>query len=429
MKKELAVGTFVFEQKDAEAAESALYQKHIALTNKSHIAAFAGFLMPLWYSSISQEHNAVRKTAGMFDCTHMGVLEVTGPQAEPFLNIISTNDVSKLEPGSAQYSYIIDAAGNVLDDIIIYRREKEKFMVVVNAANEPKIKTYIKGLLSGQVVIDADNPSRKLQYKPIVRDMRDTNSGSDGRVDIAVQGPASADVVLNLLKNRNDKEAIRNLKSFHFFETTIDGIDCIISRTGYTGAKVGFEFYVHPVKAGRIWDMILSAGKQFGLLPCGLGSRDSLRTEAGLPLYGHELDGQFGISPFEAGYNWAVKLQKDFFIGKAAMQKRAQNYNMEVARIELPGEKGVRPVRQNDAVIDSSGSCIGWILSCAKVAYKQIALAYVGRDSIKEGTALGVYYIVRSSGQVLAGRKKNIGKGERLDADITGKGLSRFAKF
>ena len=346
-----------------------------------------------------------------------------------FLNLISTNDVSRLESGTAQYSYIIDAAGNVLDDIIIYRREKEKFMVVVNAANEPKIKAYIKGLLAGEVVIDADEPNRKLEYKPAVRDMRDTKAGSDCRVDIAVQGPASVDVVLKLVKNEKDKEAIRNLKSFKFIETTVDGIDCIISRTGYTGAKVGFEFYVHPDKAGRIWDMVLDAGGKFGVLPCGLGSRDSLRIEAGLPLYGHELDGQFGISPFEAGYGWAVKLQKGFFIGKAAMQQRAENYHKEVARIELPGEKGVRPVRQNDAVLNSDGLCIGWVLSCAKVGEKQIALAYVGRDSVKEGTIVGVYYIARSSGQVQNGRKENVGRSERLKADIIGKGLSRFARF
>ncbi len=429
MKKKLAVGTFVFEQAETEASQSALYEKHIALTNKSHIASFAGYLMPLWYSSISDEHNAVRQAAGMFDCTHMGVLEVTGPQAEPFLNIISTNDVSKLEPGSAQYSYIIDAAGNVLDDIIVYRREKEKFMVVVNAANEPKIKAYIKGLLAGQVIIDADNPGLKLQYKPDVRDMRDTKSGKDCRVDIALQGPASVDVVLSLLKNQKDKDAIGNLKSFKFIETTIEGIDCIISRTGYTGAKVCFEFYVHPDKAGRIWDLILSSGKKFGVLPCGLGARDSLRIEAGLPLYGHELDGAFGISPFEAGYNWAVKLQKEFFIAKSAMQNRAQNYNTEVVRIEVAGEKGVRPVRQNDAIIGTGGTCIGWVLSCAKVADKQIALVYVDRDSIKEGVAIGVYYVARNSGQVQNGKKENVGKGERVNADITGKGLSRFARF
>jgi glycine cleavage system T protein len=429
MNKDVAAGTFVFEQAEGPAAESALYEKHIALTDKSHIAAFAGYLMPLWYSSIREEHNAVRKKAGMFDCTHMGVLEVAGREAEAFLNIISTNDVSKLESGAAQYSYIIDAAGNVLDDIIIYHRGKGKFMVVVNAANEPKIKAYIKGLLSGEVVIDAKEPKRKTGYKPSVRDMRDTKGGSDCRADIALQGPASMDVILKLVKNPKDKEAIKNLKSFRFIETTVEGIDCIISRTGYTGAKVSFEFYVHPGKAGRIWDLVLEAGKEFGMVPCGLGSRDSLRIEGGLPLYGHELAGQFGISPFEAGYGWAVKLQKEFFIGKAAMQERSEKYNQEVVRIELPGEKGVRPVRQNDAVLNSDGLCIGWVLSCAKVGDKQIALAYVGRDSIKEGTGAGIYYAARSSSQVQNGRKESVGRGEKVKADINGKGLSRFARF
>jgi glycine hydroxymethyltransferase len=422
-------GAFIFKQQDIEAKQSSLYNEHIKLIDKSRLAPFAGFLMPLWYSSVSDEHNAVRTKAGLFDCSHMGVLEVTGPQAFGFLNTIFTNDLSKVDIGGAQYGYVLDAAGNCLDDIIIYRRAAEKFMVVVNAANEPKIKAYVNALLKDRVIIDAENPKKKLEFKPSIRDMRDTGTGSDSRIDLALQGPASLDIILALVKDKLVKDKIRELKPFKFVETNIDGIDCIISRTGYTGTAVGFEIYVHPAKAPHIWSAILKAGSKFGILPCGLGARDSLRIEAGFPLYGHELAGPYNVSPFEAGYGFAVKLQKEFFIGKAAMQSNSRQYNKEIVRLELPGEKGIRPVRQNDAVLSGTGECIGWILSCAGIADKQIALALITKNFLKSTYAVGIYYLARNDAQVKKGKKNKVEKDELLQPDITGLTLSRFAKF
>ncbi len=402
-----------------------LYKEHLRLTGKSHLAPFAGFLMPLWYSSINEEHISVRNAAGLFDCSHMGVLEVTGPHAAGFLNTITTNDINKLSPCSAQYSYILDAAGNVLDDIIIYTRAENKYMVVVNAANEPKIKAYLKALQNDQIIIDADNPDRKLEHKPDIRDMRDTSTGLDCRVDIALQGPASMDILLKIIKG----DEIKNLKPFKLFETTIDHIDCIISRTGYTGAKLGYELFVHPKKAPLLWNKLLKNGKPLGLSPCGLGARDSLRIEAGLPLYGHELAGQFNISPFEAGYGWAVKLEKQFFIGKTQMQKRAAIFDMKVERIEFAGQKGIRPVRQNDGILDDSGQCIGWVLSAAKAGEKQFALVHVIKDALNENAAVGIYYLARNQSQIEKGKKQNVQKGQPLEPDITGTVVSRFEKF
>lgn len=429
MSSEIKRGVFVFEQTEAEPIGSVLYDEHIKLTDKNRMSAFAGFLMPLWYSSVSAEHQAVRQTAGLFDCSHMGVLEAAGPQAKDFLNTVFTNNVNKLIDGKAQYGYVLDAAGNVLDDIIVYRRAEDKYMVVVNAANEPKIKAYFKALLNGEAVIDAEKPDRRLEYKPAVRDMRDIRSGGDCRVDLALQGPASMDILLQLIEDEQVKGQIKELKPFRFIETAVGGIDCIVSRTGYTGAAMGFELYVHPDKAPELWSKLLREGKSFGLLPCGLGARDSLRIEAGLPLYGHELDGPFNISPFPAGYSFAVKLDKEFFIGRAAMQKEAEQYNIEVVRLGLAGAKGIRPVRGNDAVLIGSGECIGWVLSCAKVSDKQIALALVSRDALKAGDSVGLYYLARNEGQVKKGRKQKVQKGESLETDITGITLSRFAKF
>ncbi|MGA2172082.1 MAG: glycine cleavage system aminomethyltransferase GcvT [Sedimentisphaerales bacterium] len=414
-------GAFVFEPAKQPPVGSVLYEKHLKLTDKSHIAEFAGYLMPLWYSSIAEEHSAIRHRAGVFDCTHMGALEIAGPNAESFLDMITTNNVRVLQVGSAQYSYLLDAAGNVLDDIIIYRRDKEKFMVVVNASNEPKARAYLAALQAGKAKIDLAKPGRQIKTAT-VRNMRDTKTGSDCRVDIALQGPRSVEVLSKLDKTTGQRAG--ELKSFNFFEGKIAGIDCIISRTGYTGEKVCFELFVHPENAAKLWQRLFDAGG----VPCGLGARDSLRVEAGLPLYGHELAGQYNISPFEAGYGWAVKLDKEFFIGKPAMEKISRSFDMQVARIELPGEKGVRPVRQNDGII-RDGVCIGWVLSCAKAGERQIALAYAAKGNVAEGNSVGVYYLARSESQKSKGRKETVARGERLEADIAGKIISRFEKF
>jgi glycine cleavage system T protein len=415
-------GAFVFEPTGHSPVGSVLYGEHLKLTDKSHIAEFAGFLMPLWYSSISEEHAAVRQHAGVFDCTHMGALDVCGKEAEDFLNAVTTNNVRALQIGAAQYSYILDAAGNVLDDIIVYRRGEERFMVVVNASNEPKIKAYLAAIQAGKAVIDLSNPGRKIKNAP-VRDMRDTRTGQDCRVDIALQGPASAEV-LSRMADKPTVEQVKALKSFTFFEGKLAGLDCIISRTGYTGAKVGFELFVHPGQAAKLWQKLIEAGA----LPCGLGARDSLRVEAGLPLYGHELAGPYNISPFEAGYGWAVKLDKEFFIGKPAMEKISKSFDMQVARVELPGEKGIRPVRQNDGII-SDGVCMGWVLSCAKAGQRQIALAYVEKNKAAEENSVGVYYLARSESQQSKGRKLTVRQNEKLDGDISGEIVSRFERF
>lgn len=421
-------GQFIFEPSAIAPGESALYHEHLKLTDKSRLANFVGYLMPLWYSSISAEHTAVRTAAGIFDCTHMGALEVSGSEAAGFLNVVCTNDIKKLSDGRAQYSYILDAAGNVLDDVIVYRRGPEKFIVVVNAANEAKIKAYLRAVVEAKAVIDTEKPAKKLRYRPAIWDMKDTQAGADCRVDIAVQGPASVEV-LAVVAGGEIAERIDSLKSFAFIETVVTGVDCIIARTGYTGAKVGFELFVHPEKASQLWSILLEKGRDFGLVPCGLGARDSLRIEAGLPLYGHELAGAYNISPFEAGYGWAVKLEKGFFIGRTVMAQRAQKYDMHVVRIELPGEKGIRPVRQSDGVLDSAGVCIGWVLSCAKVGEKQFALAYCSRELVREGQPVGIYYIARGSRQVAQGRAEKVEKGQAPAADIDGTVVSRFAKF
>jgi len=385
--------------------------------------------MPLWYSSISAEHAAVREAAGIFDCTHMGILEIAGAGAADFLNQLTTNSVAHLEIRRAQYSFVLGLSGNVLDDVIVYRRGREEFMLVANATNDTKIKNWVRSLVDDAVCIDPEQPGRKICSRPQVRDLRVADCEGDCRVDIALQGPKSLDVLSALIQGKEVESQIADLRPFRFVETDIRGIECLVSHTGYTGANMGFELFVHPEKASQLWEMILEAGRPWGLLPCGLGSRDSLRIEAGLPLYGHELAGRFNISPFEAGYGWAVKLDKESFIGKVAMERISREYDMKVARVQLPGTRGTRPIRQNDGVLGKHGRIIGWVLSCAVIDEKQIALVYVDRGYVEENDAVGIYYSARSERQIRQGRKQNIEKGELLEPDLTGKVASRFAGF
>ncbi len=456
MQGSTAKGAFVFEQRATEPGPSVLYDEHVRRTGKSHIAAFAGYLMPLWYSSIAEEHRAVRARAGLFDCTHMGVLEVSGDDAARFLDLVTTNRISDLKTSRARYSYILDAVGNVLDDIIVYRRDVDNFMVVVNAANEPKIRFYLRELMEGRAVVDtehgsagvgrlrgschptSDTPRNELRNRNrstidrlqvAVWDMRDPNRPKDRRVDIALQGPATMDTLAKLTDDTSAAQRISGLKSFAFVQERLAGIDCLVCRTGYTGSNVGVELFADPEQTPRLWNLLLDAGGPLGVLPCGLGARDSLRIEAGLPLYGHELDGKFNISPFEAGYGWAVKLEKEFFIGKAAMARVAETYDMEVARLELPATRGIRPIRPDDAILDRDGTCVGWVLSAAKVDDAQYALAYVAREAAREGKELGVYYLARSQNQVEQGRQQTVERGQKLAADLAGTVVSRFAKF
>lgn len=421
-------GRFVFQESTKTPTGTVLFEQHLMRIDKSRMADFAGYLMPLWFSSISAEHKAVRESAGLFDCTHMGTLEFAGKHAQDFLNAITTNNIKTLKIGSAKYSYILDAAGFVLDDIIIYRRKENNFMVVVNAANKTKIQAWLQLLQKDEAIIDIEKPARKLQNKPVIRDML-TESGKDCRVDIALQGPASKELILSMIEEQEDKQRFLEMKSFNLVETELSGINCIIVRTGYAGSEIGYELFVHPSKAAKIWALLLEKGKPLNIVPCGLGARDSLRIEAGLPLYGHELDGEFNINPFEAGYGWAVKLEKDFFIGQAVMQKKAQNYNMQVVRIEFPGQAGIRPVRQHDGILGENGICIGWVLSCAKVDEKQIALAYISKDEAEQSKQVGLYYTARSKMQVEKGKKSKVEKNQKLDGDISGTIITRFEKF
>lgn len=340
-----------------------LHETHKAMG--ARMVPFAGYDMPVWYSSVGEEHTAVREAAGLFDVSHMGVFEASGPHAADLLNVLTTNDVSALAVGESHYSYFLLPDGSVVDDLMVYRTSEEAYMMVVNASNNDKDWAWATAVNEGRVLIDRDRPSKRIQHPARLRNLREPQHGEDCRVDIAIQGPRSADTLIAL--SGNDADFSRWLKALPWagvMKATVGGHDLIISRTGYTGERVAYELFVHPDRSADLWNGLLAAGEAYGLKPCGLASRDSTRTEAGLPLYGHELSGTQGLNPADAAFGSYVKLWKPFFIGRAAFLAHEAGRDRVVVRFRM-NDKGVRRPETGDPVLDRRGKVIGTVTSCA----------------------------------------------------------------
>jgi glycine hydroxymethyltransferase len=303
-----------FEWKDTEGElkRTTLYEVH--KSSGGRMVPFAGWEMPVQYSGIYEEHLATRQAAGLFDVSHMGVYEVRGADAASFLDTICANDCGSLLPGESLYSQFLTPDADVIDDTLVYRRDWEKYLVVVNASNDDKDRTWFESVRDGKVCIDSARPwARTYGYEAEIRNLRDPQAGEDMRVDIALQGPKSRDILIAMGVDAETRRRIMKLKRTELCDAVVGGFDLIVSRTGYTGEKMAFELFVHPERAADFWNAILKAGEPFGVKPIGLGARDSLRTEAGLPLYGHEMglgSGKFGyrdLGVAEGGFGSYVK--------------------------------------------------------------------------------------------------------------------------
>ncbi len=284
---------------DAEILYTPIYDRHVALG--ARLIPFAGWMMPVQYKGILHEHKQVRTKSGLFDLGHMGQVDVTGPDSLAFLQYVATNDVSKLEPGQAQYALLTNENGGVVDDIIIYRpNEGQGYFVCVNASNKDKDVAWMQQWAAARSDLDVT-----------VTDI------SDKTGMIAIQGPDAERIMTPLVSS-----PIADLDNFAWMPNTINGIPVRLARTGYTGED-GFEVYSDIDDIGSIWDIIYDAGQPYELEAIGLGARDTLRLEARMPLYGNEMDDV--ITPLEAGLGWAVKLDKGDFVGrdKLVAQKEA----------------------------------------------------------------------------------------------------------
>ena len=407
-----------------ELRKTPLHETHLEMGAK--MVTFAGWDMPVWYSSVLEEHRAVREAAGLFDVTHMGVYQAEGPDAGMFLDSVCGNDISALGVGESCYTHFLDQNANVIDDLLVYQRGKEKFLAVVNASNDEKDWAWLNAVRKGEVCIDNKSPwAVAFGRNVILRNLRDPSADADMRVDIALQGPKSRDILLKLECSLSDRRTIRALNWAELGEVVLDGIPVVVSRTGYTGERMGFELFVHPEHTIKLWKALLKAGEDLGIKPCGLGARDSLRTEAGLPLYGHEMGGQLNLGVGQAGFTIFVKTYKPWFIGRAAFLLQESTRDAVVVRFRFD-EKRTRMAHLGDPVVDDHGKVIGTVTSCAiDFEGTLTGQAYVLEKYSAEGTGLFIY---QGSPNKTDKSPAQLNLGDRVTLPARATIISRFLK-
>jgi aminomethyltransferase len=332
------------------------------------LTVFAGFEMPLWYKSVILEHLTVRNSIGIFDISHMGRIIINGADSEHFLNYVITNDVSKLSPNSAQYSVMCNENGGIIDDFVIYRLDEDRFMMVSNATNREKDYNWL--------IKNTKNFNVKIEEI------------SDNVTMLAVQGPNTEKTLQKI--STEDLSKIERFKCGHL---RLANIDVFLSRTGYTGED-GFEVFIwnaslaKPDNAIKLWNAVLEAGKTFGIEPCGLGARDTLRLEAGMCLYGNDIDEN--TTPLEAALSFVVKLQKDNFIGKEALLKQ-KNEGIKRKRVGIQTiDQGI--LRPNFEIYGNEGGKIGHITSgtFSPLLKYSIGMGYIQTFQAQEGNIVNV---------------------------------------
>ena len=320
--------------------------------------------MPLWFKGIIEEHLATRNAAGLWDVSHMGRVEVSGREASPFLNYILTNDIRLLEDGRCVYTLLLNERGGILDDLLVYKISKEKFILVVNAATREKDISWMQE-----------------HGKNFSVNIDDVTSGT---ALIALQGPLSERILQHLVKTD-----LSILRRFQHAKMKICGVDAILSRTGYTGED-GFEINIQkcsvdePENAESLWNHIIERGKMHGILPCGLGTRDTIRLEAGLCLYGQDMDES--INPFEARLAWVINLDKENFLGKYALLDSMKNINQVRVGFEAIGEG----IPRHGYVISFKDEEIGRVTSgtYSPLLAKGIGMGYVKPSLSSAGSML-----------------------------------------
>jgi aminomethyltransferase len=332
---------------------------HIALGGK--MTPFAGFNMPVRYSSDIEEHLAVRESVGVFDVSHMGEFYLKGEGALALVQKVTSNDASMLYNGKVQYGYLPNETGGVIDDLLVYRIDEDEYMLVVNASNIEKDWNHI------------------VKYK---NDDVEMVNWSDDLCLFAVQGPKAIETLQKLTHI-----PLATIEYYSFTKGTFGGVeDVILSATGYTGAG-GFELYVPKENAEDLWNKIFEAGKEFDIKPIGLGARDTLRLEMGYCLYGHEITDE--TSPLEAGLGWVTKFSKDFVNAEGIKSQKENGLNRKLVALELL-ERGIP--RAEYEICDESGVSIGEITSgtMSPSLKKGIALGYVKKEYSKTGTTIFV---------------------------------------
>ncbi len=334
-----------------------LFEIHKALG--ARLMEFAGFQMPVEYEGIIKEALAVRTGCGLFDVSHMGQIQLTGPGALEFLQLVTTNDVACLRDGLCQYTLVCNDHGGIVDDVILYRLSSERFLLCVNAVNREKVLAWLADRAPSSVMVE---------------------DVSGGYALIALQGRRAQDVLAPIGTPKPS-----SIKRFRFSCGRVAGRGAIISRTGYTGED-GFEFYVDPSDAEAVWDALMEEGRRYHIRPCGLGARDVLRIEAGLPLYGNELTEE--TSPIEAGLSRFVKMDKEF-TGKETIEKQLKE---GISRTLVGFEMEKKVIPRKDYPIERDGHTIGRVTSgtWSAVRERAIGMGYIDRAFATPGAPVEV---------------------------------------
>lgn len=376
-------------QLNSDPRTTALYKEHLRCVPLSHFRVYAGWTTPLYYASIAEEHQATRKSAGLFDLGHMGLLGVEGRQAARFVDHVTTSNMSSLENGEARYAFVLDPNGNVLDDVIVYRLSQQRFIVVTNSVNSDRVLAWLWMVLNNQVA-DVGREDDWMRNQVQIRDLSHYSSYDDRLTIMALQGPMSAAVLLRVLDSHIQQDEIGRLRRFEHREVTIGERQAIVARTGYTGEDIGYEILVHPVHAAEVWNSLLRAGSELSIRPAGLAARDSLRIEAGLPLFGSELGGLHNVSPIAAGYAHSIQFMKPSFVGREQLLRRELVRDRKIIRF-----KGIdahrRPLRPGDVVTDARGKRIGFVTSATVAGGVHVGMAYVDLEASHLGTEICIF--------------------------------------
>jgi len=352
-----------------------LNDTHRALGGK--MVDFGGWEMPVQYAAgVIEEHMRTRTAAGLFDVSHMGEIWVEGLDAIPFVNRVTTNDVTKLVDGQAHYSALTNERGGVVDDLLVYRFSPDRLLLVVNAGTTEKDWDWISSKLS-------EPPASAGGFLDSKPDVTLANASKDF-CQIAVQGPEAIGILQKLTGSKLDE-----IKYYHFTTGRVDGVESIISRTGYTGED-GFEIYAAPERAEQLWNKLLETGRyghDGGILPCGLAARNTLRLESGMSLYGHELSDD--ITPLEANLGWITKLQKGEFVGRdalIALKEKGLERKLVGFEMREPG------IARDDFAVYIDGKKVGYVTSGSPAPYlkKNIGLAFVPLEFAKPGQEIKI---------------------------------------
>jgi aminomethyltransferase len=342
----------------SELKKTALFDVHSSLNAK--MVDFGGWNMPVQYSGILDEHHAVRTGVGVFDVSHMGEIEIHGPEANQLINFVTTNNATKLKVGQAHYSALLYEHGGFVDDILVHKVSETEFFLCVNASNQGKDFEHIKSRNRFDAEVDF---------------------ASDRFSQLAIQGPSALATLQKLTETK-----LSEIKYYWFTDGAVADVPARIARTGYTGED-GFEIYMPPESAARIWNEVLRAGEEFGIKPCGLGARNTLRLEAKMALYGNEITAS--TNPYEADLGWIVKMDKGEFVGRPALERVSQQgVTRKLVGFEMKG----RGIGRDGHEIWLEGKPAGWVTSGgpSPTLNSNIGLCYLPSAKAVPGVAIEV---------------------------------------